>query len=206
MSVFTRVPHAYLRITFAPFEPSTFLLPAAFPANHCPTPPRPPPQRKRLTIGVLVVAVHLRCTSPSRRRWRRQRRQQRRQRRQECRLRLSSHWPPPPPPGSCVIRPHLRGWHLSRIWTTTATLSMTSTRTAAASSNVNKEQRLPPSIDDWLLCCPLCCLLPDPSSTTFVIVQSSTLSPPAAVPYRQPSSAAVLSLARDAQDNIVVIL
>ncbi len=53
---------------------------------------------------------------------------------------------------------------------------------------------LQPSVDGWLLCCLLRCLPPNLSSTTFVIVQSSTLSPPAAVPYRRPLPAAVLSI------------
>jgi hypothetical protein len=53
---------------------------------------------------------------------------------------------------------------------------------------------LQPSVDGWLLCHLLRRLPPKLSSATFVIVRSSTLSPPAAVPYRQPLPAAVLSL------------
>ena len=46
----------------------------------------------------------------------------------------------------------------------------------------------------WMLCRLLRCLPPDLSSAAFVIVRSSTLSPPATVPYRQPSPAVVLSI------------
>jgi hypothetical protein len=53
---------------------------------------------------------------------------------------------------------------------------------------------LQPSVDGWLLCRLLRRLPPNLSSTAFVIVRSSTLSPPAAVPYRRPSPAAVLSI------------
>ena len=109
-------------------------------------------------------------------------------------------------PGSRVVHPPLRGWRPSRIWTTTTTTSTTSTTMVAASGNIDEEQRLPPSVDGWLLSRPLRRLPLDLSSTAFVIVQSSTLLPLAAVPYRRPSSAAVLSLARDARDDFVMIL
>jgi len=45
-----------------------------------------------------------------------------------------------------------------------------------------------------MLCRLLLYLQPDLSSAAFIIVRSSTLSPPAAVPYRQPLPAAVLSI------------
>jgi len=65
-------------------------------------------------------------------------------------------------------------------------MAMTATKVLSRQSSGAGRQRV--------LCRLLRRLQPDLSSAAFIIVRSSTLSPPAAVPYHQPSPAAVLSI------------